>query len=393
MAPTKKNSNFVAISVLVTPLSYRRSSLTSKAETISILVVPTSRVPRYLSRKNASPTPPLVLTMKPTASTHSTSLAPVSHIEPQDFKLHLCLPSLKNPPRQCSRFPHPLPLVWIFAVSLLSKNLKWMKSSSILVAFLTLPQRHVRPCIMSPRRNAPAYLVVWNHYKFTTPKSEKLFFCPDDIERCMKGSRRKWVDKYSVDQERPPILPCGLSRLAPTSLVRRSWSLKMQASSSRRKNASRQLASSTLQLFFWTSPEYMFLPTPTLIFYPCSPRLRDVLLLYRQQNKCRWSHLHELWTGPFWRSLWFHALDLVACSRCNPNLHLHNLSTNLQSVLCPSILARPSRIWYQSLAANKILSCTANTCISYLLRYLMQTLKLICSYTPLPLTSMKSNSS
>ena len=54
---------------------------------------------------------------------------------------------------------------------------------------------------------APAYLGVWNYYKFTTPKSEKFFFCPDDIERCVKGSRRKWVDKFSADQERPPIPP------------------------------------------------------------------------------------------------------------------------------------------------------------------------------------------
>lgn len=54
---------------------------------------------------------------------------------------------------------------------------------------------------------APAYLGVWNYYKFTKPKDEKFFFCPDDIERCVKGSRRKWVDKFSADQERPPIPP------------------------------------------------------------------------------------------------------------------------------------------------------------------------------------------
>ena len=40
---------------------------------------------------------------------------------------------------------------------------------------------------------APAYLGIWNYYKFTTPKVEKFFF-PDDIECCVKGSRRKWVD-------------------------------------------------------------------------------------------------------------------------------------------------------------------------------------------------------
>jgi MFS superfamily sulfate permease-like transporter len=55
--------------------------------------------------------------------------------------------------------------------------------------------------------SAPAYLGVWNYYKFTTPKSEKCFFFPDDIECCVKGSRRRWVDKFFVDQERPPIPP------------------------------------------------------------------------------------------------------------------------------------------------------------------------------------------
>ena len=28
----------------------------------------------------------------------------------------------------------------------------------------------------------------------------------DNIERCVKNSRHKWIDKYSGDQERPPIL-------------------------------------------------------------------------------------------------------------------------------------------------------------------------------------------
>ena len=33
----------------------------------------------------------------------------------------------------------------------------------------------------------------------------KFFFCSDDIERCIKGSRCKWVIPYSDTQERPPI--------------------------------------------------------------------------------------------------------------------------------------------------------------------------------------------
>ena len=60
-------------------------------------------------------------------------------------------------------------------------------------------------------------------------------------------------------------LLCDMSSLVPTSLVRRSWSLKMPASNSHRKNASCPLASSTLLLLPWTSPEWTFLRTHTFI--------------------------------------------------------------------------------------------------------------------------------
>ena len=49
--------------------------------------------------------------------------------------------------------------------------------------------------------------------QFTTPKIENIFFCPNDIERCVKDSRCKWVDKFSADQERPPIPPMWLVKL------------------------------------------------------------------------------------------------------------------------------------------------------------------------------------
>ena len=45
------------------------------------------------------------------------------------------------------------------------------------------------------------------------------FFCPDDIKLCVKGSRRKWVDKFSADQERPPIPPVWSVKIG-TNLTR-----------------------------------------------------------------------------------------------------------------------------------------------------------------------------
>ena len=54
----KKGSSFAALNVvlnvLVTPLSFKRFSTTSKVEMISVLVVPISRVPRSSARGNAS---------------------------------------------------------------------------------------------------------------------------------------------------------------------------------------------------------------------------------------------------------------------------------------------------------------------------------------------------
>ena len=61
--------------------------------------------------------------------------------------------------------------------------------------------------------STPTYLGVWNYYKFTTPKVEKFFICPEDIERCVKGSRRKWVDKFYHDQVRPSIPPVWFVKL------------------------------------------------------------------------------------------------------------------------------------------------------------------------------------
>jgi hypothetical protein len=52
---------------------------------------------------------------------------------------------------------------------------------------------------------APTYTGVWTNIRRNTSERTEFFFCSDDIERCVKGSRRKWVAKYSATQEMPPI--------------------------------------------------------------------------------------------------------------------------------------------------------------------------------------------
>ena len=53
---------------------------------------------------------------------------------------------------------------------------------------------------------APTYTGVWSHPSNAPRKlAEQFFFCADDIERCVKGSRRRWVEPFSQTEERPPI--------------------------------------------------------------------------------------------------------------------------------------------------------------------------------------------
>jgi hypothetical protein len=150
MALVNKNSSFdahnVVFNVSVNPLFYRRFSSTLKAWTNSILVVPTSRVSRFSAHRNANMTPPLELTKRPTARILSTSFRP--RVAKRTIRSHASpLPSIVEESFPfVLEVPPPSPLLLIFAVSLLSKNLKWTKNSSILLVFLTIPQRHVGPC-------------------------------------------------------------------------------------------------------------------------------------------------------------------------------------------------------------------------------------------------------
>jgi hypothetical protein len=52
---------------------------------------------------------------------------------------------------------------------------------------------------------APTYTGMWHHYKLQSMKRTDFVFCPDDIERCVKGPRRKWVMPFFADDQKPPI--------------------------------------------------------------------------------------------------------------------------------------------------------------------------------------------
>jgi hypothetical protein len=53
---------------------------------------------------------------------------------------------------------------------------------------------------------APTYTGLWTHPQKGNQKVvEQFFFCVDDIERCVKGYRRRWIEPFSDYEERPPI--------------------------------------------------------------------------------------------------------------------------------------------------------------------------------------------
>jgi hypothetical protein len=71
--------------------------------------------------------------------------------------------------------------------------------------------------------SAPTYTGVWTNIRKNLFERTKFFFCSDDIDRCVKGTRRKWVAKHSADHEMPPIpevWPVKLvTNLKPTEIL------------------------------------------------------------------------------------------------------------------------------------------------------------------------------
>ena len=60
-------------------------------------------------------------------------------------------------------------------------------------------------CLAWEEHSAFTYSRLWCNVRFNCEKQMQFFFCSDDIKRCIKGSRRKWVIPYSDTHERPPI--------------------------------------------------------------------------------------------------------------------------------------------------------------------------------------------
>jgi hypothetical protein len=71
---------------------------------------------------------------------------------------------------------------------------------------------------------APTYTGIIQNTHKKRPEMMEFFFCNDDIERCVKGTKRKWV------QSRPDILSIWPVKIGTTSPKRKSLISRVLAS-------------------------------------------------------------------------------------------------------------------------------------------------------------------
>jgi hypothetical protein len=110
---------------------------------------------------------------------------------------------------------------------------------------------------------APTYTGMWHHYKLQSMKRTNFVFCPDDIERYIKGPRRKWVMLFFVDDQKPLIPPIWPVKIGTTSPSRRSLLLRTYVFNSHQRSASHRLEFSPTLLPRWICLESVFQNTPT----------------------------------------------------------------------------------------------------------------------------------
>ena len=203
------------------------------------LAIHTLRAPRCLDRRNEEWTLQLFMMARPTIlipwSSHA--LAPVSESLDRNQK-HYSL-SLRIISRLYKKFKclHLQDLVFI--VSLSSKK---TKVDVYLWHIVRTPYTSKKSCWAihaGLKKKCTARIInnnksvleltstsMWQHYKLQSMKSMDFVFCLDDIESCIIGPCWKWVMSFSVDEQKPLIPPIWLSRLVPTSPVRRSSPLR-----------------------------------------------------------------------------------------------------------------------------------------------------------------------
>ena len=102
---------------------------------------------------------------------------------------------------------------------------------------------------------APTYSGLWHNMRLNREQHMQFFFCVDDIERCIKGSRHKWVNPYSDTLERSPIptiWPIKIGTNLTRSEIKALENTSFQLLQRERVTPSRLFGNSTLSVDFST---------------------------------------------------------------------------------------------------------------------------------------------
>ena len=74
-------------------------------------------------------------------------------------------------------------------------------------AQMAMKKKKCTACIVLHGKSTPAptYSGLWHNVRLNCEEHMQFFFCLDNIERCIKGSHRKWVIPYSDILEKPHV--------------------------------------------------------------------------------------------------------------------------------------------------------------------------------------------
>ena len=110
-------------------------------------------------------------------------------------------------------------------------------------------------CIVLQEKSTPAlsYSGLWRNVRLNHEEHMQFFFCANDIVRCVKGSRRKWIIPYSDTLERPPIPTIWLVKIGTNLTHSKIEALENVGFNCLKENVSFQVNYLAIQLYLWIS--------------------------------------------------------------------------------------------------------------------------------------------
>ena len=159
-------------------------------------------------------------------------------------------------------------------------------------------------CIVQNGKSTPAptYIGLWTHPQKDNQKVvEQFFFCVDDIERCVKGYRRRWIEPFSDYEERPPIPSVWPVKIRTISHVPRLRRWRMRDFNFPKSKAFLWAARSTVQHCHRICHKFQCQIMRTFIQKHESQRTCAAQSLVPVRSTCRTLIPLEQWRQVFWR--------------------------------------------------------------------------------------------